>query len=420
LFGTVPALRATKLELTDALKDGRGSQSGATKSPLAKALVISQVTLSLVLLVGAGLFLKSLVNLNDVDTGFNKENVLRLQTDASSVGYKVDDPRLKALYRQIEERVSALPGVRAASYSSFTFHEGSWNTSVTVPGFDTDPNIDVKHNVVGDGYFATMQIPLLAGRTFGTEDTATSQRVGVISERMARTMFPKIDPIGHHYHIGGSSNPYDIEVIGIVKDVKFGNLQEAPETLDYIPYTQRTGYLSDFEVRYTGDFNAISTAVQQAIHSIDRSLPITQVTTLNEQVARSITNQRLVAQLSTFFGLLAVFLSCIGIYGLMSYVVSRRTHEIGIRMALGAARSDVRRLVMREIALLVGVGVVIGIPVTLGGGRLVSHMLFGLRGTDAVSLLIAIMILLAVGLIAGYLPARRAARVDPMVALRHE
>jgi predicted permease len=420
LFGTVPAFRATKLQLTDALKDGRGSQSGGTKSLLAKMLVVSQVTLSLVLLVGAGLFLRSLVNLTNVDTGFNKENVLRLQTDASSIGYKVDDPRLKALYQQIEERVSALPGVRAASYSSFTFGEGSWNTSVKVPGYDTDPNINVKHNVVGNGYFATMQIPLVAGRTFGSQDTATSQRVAVISERMARTMFPKGNPIGHRYHIGKSTNPYDVEVIGIVKDVKFGDLQEAPETLDYIPYMQRTQYLNDFEVRYTGDFNAVSTEVLQAIHSVDHNLPIMRVTTLDEQVARTITNQRLVAQLSTFFGLLAVFLSCIGIYGLMSYVVSRRTHEIGIRMALGAARGDVRWLVMREIALLVGVGIVIGIPATLAGGRLVSHMLFGLRGTDALSLGMAVAILLAVGSIAGYLPARRASRVDPMVALRYE
>ena len=420
LFGTAPALRATKLQLTDALKDGRDTEGAGTKSRLAKVLVISQVTLSLVLLVGAGLFLRSLVNLTNVDTGFNKENVLRLQTDASSIGYKFDDPRLKALYRQIEERVGALPGVRAASYSSFTFGEGSWNTSVTVPGYDTDPNVDVKHNVVGNGYFATMQIPLIAGRTFGTEDTATSQRVAVISERMARTMFPKVDPIGHQYHIGSSSNPYQVEVIGIVKDVKFGNLQEAPETLDYIPYTQRSGYLDDFEVRYTGDFNATSAAVQQAIHSVDHNLPITRVTTLDEQVVRTITNQKLVAQLSTFFGLLAVFLSCIGIYGLMSYVVSRRTHEIGIRMALGAARGDVRLLMMREIALLVGVGVLIGIPATLVGGHLISHMLFGLGGTDALSLGVAVAILLAVGSIAGYLPARRASRLDPMVALRHE
>jgi predicted permease len=420
LFGTIPAIRATRLQLTDALKDGRGSQGTATKSPLAKALVVSQVTLSLVLLVGAGLFLRSLVNLSNVDTGFNKENVLRLQTSASSVGYKENDPRLTALYQQIEERVSALPGVRAASYSSFTFHEGSWNTYVSVPGRITDKDVDVEHNVVGNGYFDTMQIPLIAGRTFGPQDTATSQRVGVISERMARTMFPPGNPIGGHYHIGSPDNPYEIEVIGIVKDVKFNSLQEDPATLDYIPYTQRHQYLDDFEVRYSGDFNTIAASVKQAIHSMDRNLPITRITTLDEQVGRSFTDQKLVAELSTFFGLLAVFLSCIGIYGLMSYVVSQRTHEIGIRMALGAPRSSVRTMVMREIALLVAVGVAIGIPITIASGRMVSHMLFGLKGADGASLVTAIVVLLAVGLLAGYLPARRASRVDPMIALRYE
>ncbi len=208
---------------------------------------------------------------------------------------------------------------------------------------------------------------LLAGRNFGPQDTATSEKVAIISERMARTLFPPGNPIGHHYLIGNPENKNDREVIGIVKDVKFGDLQEDPETLDYIPYTQRTDYLSDFEVRYTGDFSAISSAVQRTIHDVSHTLPITRVTTLDEQVARSITDQRLVAQLSTFFGLLAVFLCCIGIYGLMAYMVARRTNEIGIRMALGAERSTVRWLVMREVLVLVAIGVGIGVPVAWAG-----------------------------------------------------
>ena len=420
LFGTIPAFRATRLQLTDQLQSGRSPQGAGSKSPLARILVVSQVALSLVLMVGAGLFLRSLINMTNIDTGFNRENVLRLQVDASSAGYKEDDPRLPALYQQIEQRVSALPGVRAASFSYFTFHEGSWNGYVIVPGMPVNHDLDVKHNVVGTGYFDTMQIPLVAGRTFGSQDTATSQRVAVISEHMARTLFPAGSPIGHNYHIGHPSNPYEVQVIGIVKDVKFGDLAETQEDIDYIPYTQRHQYLGDFEVRYTGGLAPISAAVQQAIHSIDRSLPITGVTTLDEQVARSITNQRLVAQLSTFFGLLAVFLSAIGIYGLMSYVVSRRTNEIGIRMALGAARSNVRNLVLREIALLVAIGIAIGIPAALAGDRLVSKMLYGLHGSDPLSLAAATLLLLAVALLAGYLPARRAARVDPMVALRYE
>jgi predicted permease len=421
LFGTIPAFRATRLQLTDALRDGRGSAGAGTRNPLAKALVISQVALSLVLMVGAGLFLRSLVNLNNVDPGFNKQNVLRLQIDSHTAGFKFGDARVNDLYQQIEDRVSALPGVQAASFSAFTFHEGSWNGFVVVPGMPVNHELDVKHNVVGNGYFKTMQIPLVAGRTFGPQDTATSQRVAIISEHMAKTLFPPgVNPIGLSYHIGGPDSPFAEQVIGIVKDVKFGDLQEETETLDYLPYTQRIYDFGDFEVRYTGDFNVVSTEVQQAIHSVHRTLPITRVTTLDQQVSRSITNQRLVAQLSTFFGLLAVFLSCIGIYGLMSYVVSRRTNEIGIRMALGAARSNVSWLVMREIVLLVAIGIAIGIPVTLAGNRLVANMLYGLKGTDPVSLAAAVLLLLLVATFAGYFPARRASRVDPMVALRYE
>ena len=420
IFGTVPAFRATRLQLTDTLKAGRSPQGTSGKNPLARTLVITQISLSLVLMVGAGLFLRSLVNLDNVDTGFNKQNVLRMFIDASSAGYKEDGPRLPALYQQIEQRASALPGVRAASFSWFTFHEGSWNGFIVVPGMPVNHALDIKHNVVGNGYFDTMQIPLIAGRTFGTQDTATSQRVAVISEHMAKTLFPTGNPIGHSYHIGGDGSPFNEEVIGIVKDVKFGDLQEDPETLDYLPYTQRQVFLNDFEVRYTGNVAAVSTAVQQAIHAVDRNLPITDVTTLDEQVARSITNQRLVAQLSTFFGLLAVFLSSIGIYGLMSYIVSRRTNEIGIRMALGAARSNVRSLILREIAILVAIGITIGIPAALLADLYVTHMLYGLRGTDPLSLAAATIVLLAVALLAGYIPAQRASKVDPMVALRYE
>ena len=422
LFGTIPALRAIRLELTSALKDGRGTTGSRTRSPLARVLVISQVAFSLVLVAGAGLFLRTLINLTRVDTGFNKDNVLRLQVDASSAGY-TGGPPLRSLHQQIEARVGALRGVRAASFSASTFHEGTWDTSVFTASDPPEQINDVMHNTVGNGYFATMQISLLAGRTFSAQDTPTSPKVAVISERMARTLFPKGSPIGRHYGYGDPKNANGLEVIGVVKDVKFHDLGESPQEgmLDYLADAQGDGgYLNDFEVRYTGDFGAIAAAVQHTIHSIDHNLPISNVTTLDEQVARSYTDQRLVAQLSTFFGLLAVFLSAIGIYGLMSYVVSRRTNEIGIRMALGADRMHVRWLVMREVLLMVAIGLAIGVPIVLLSSRLVSSMLFGLQANDPISMLATVFVMLLIAALAGYLPAHRASRVDPMVALRYE
>ncbi len=419
LFGTIPALRATRTNLTESLSDAR-SQTATTKGPLARVLVVSQVALSLVLLTGAGLFVRSLINLMNVDAGFNRENVIRLHVDPSSVGYK-QDTRLTSMYRQIEERASAIPGVRAASFSLFTFNEGTWNNPIWVQGYlDGHRDIDAHHNVVGTDYFTTMGIPLLEGRTFGPQDTATSPKVGVIGETMARTLFPKGSPIGQRYGHANAKNAGDIEVIGVVKDVKYNSLSEDAQPGDYLPYTQETRYLSDFEVRYTGDAGSVIAGIRQAIHDVDHNMPISDVTTLDQHVSRSVTNQKLVAQLSAFFGLLALFLSCIGIYGLMSYLVTRRINEIGLRIALGAGRSRVLWLVLREVLLLAVAGVAIGIPVSLAGDRFVSSMLFGLHGVDAAGLLGAVGLLMTVAAIAGYLPARRASLIDPMVALRYE
>jgi predicted permease len=423
LFGILPALRATRLQLVESLKSGRGASSAAGRTPLAKILVVSQVALSLVLMVGACLFLRTLVNLNHVDTGFDKENVLRLSIDSAITGYHGEDPRLKALFKQIEERINALPGVQAASFSAFTFDEGSWNSAIRVPGMPVNRKVNVSHNIIGDAYFKAMQIPIVAGRSFGPQDTATSQKVAIISESVARNLFPTGSPIGRTYFLGtddGVDAPLSEQVIGVARDVKFGGLTETVSYIDYLPYTQREWGFGNLQVRYTGDFGAISSEVQQAIHAVDRRLPISHIMTLDEQVARSFTNQTMIAELSAFFALVAVFLSCIGLYGLMSYLVGRRTGEIGIRMALGANRSEVAWKVMREIGILVFAGIVIGVPVTLSGIRLVRNMLYGLSGTDPFSLAAAITLLLFAGLAAGYLPARRASRVDPVVALRDE
>jgi predicted permease len=418
IFGTVPALSATRLQLTDTLKASRNSNNSSSKNRLAQALIVAQVSLSLVLMIGAGLFLRSLVNLSNADTGFNKQNVLRLQIDSSAI---TGEANQNALFHQIEDRVSALPNVRAASFSTFTFgSEGSSSSPVLTDRIGLEQNIEASHNNIGNGYFAAMGIPLIAGRNFSASDTSTSPHVAILSQHMAKILFPFDNPIGRRYYLDSKEPQNGVEVIGIVKDVKRSGVTQGPRVIDYLPYTQYPWGFGNFQARYIGDFAAMATAVQQTIHSIDRTIPISDVTTLDEQVARSYTNQTLVAQLSTLFGLLAVFLSAIGIYGLMSYTVGRRTNEIGIRMALGAPRSNVSWLVMREIALLVAIGTAIGIPAALAGDRLVANMLFGVKTTDPAALLAAVALLFTVAVSAGYFPARRAARVDPMEALRYD
>jgi predicted permease len=423
LFGTLPALRATRLELTASLKSGSGASSTRSRNPLAKGLVISQVALSLLLMTGACLFVRTLVNLSRVDTGFNKENVLRLDIDSDVTGYKDDNARMALLFKQIEERVGVLPGIKAASFSAFTFDEGSWNTKIVVPGIPFNPRVNVMHNIVGNEYFKVMQIPLLAGREFGTQDTATSGAVAIISEGMARSLFPAGQVIGRTYSLGNPNNtdsPDVKTIIGIAKDVKASDLVGPPDYVDYLPYTQREWGFGDFEVRYEGDFGAIAREVRDAIHSVDRRLPIMNLESLDQQVASSYSDQTTVAKLSGFFAFVAVFLSCIGLYGLMSYLVGRQTNEIGIRMALGARRAQVGWRVMREIALLVMAGIAVGLPLTLAGTRLVATMLYGLKGSDPLSLSAAVGLLLIAGLVAGYLPARRAAQINPVVAIRYE
>ncbi len=239
---------------------------------------------------------------------------------------------------------------------------------------------------------------------------------------MARNLFPAGSPIGRTYYFTGSDDKPDPPrlVIGVAKDVKFGDLEKPAGYIDYLPYSQAEWGFGDFEVRYSGDFSAISNEVQAAIHAVDRRLPISHVTTLDQQVARYYNDQTVIAELSSFFALVAVFLSCIGLYGLMSYLVGRRTGEIGIRMALGAGRGEVAWRVMREIGVLVLAGIVIGLPVTLSCIRLVRNMLYGLTGTDPLSLTAAIALLIFAGLAAGYLPARRASHINPVAALRDE
>ena len=424
LFGIAPALRATRVELTCALKEGKGSVGARSRRTMANALIVSQVALSLVLLIGAGLFLRTIVNLENAPTGFNKDNVLLF--GIGPTGYKTD-ARLVNLYQSIEQRIEAEPGVRGASVSFFTFNEGEWDDAVVPFGNSPAPGIenDVVENVVGQGYFATMGIPLLEGRVFGPQDTANSTKVAVINETMARNYFPGVSPIGQRFAIEDEADPSKhggpIEVVGVVKDAKYFSPGERRHAAAYYPYTQNINvFYYDLSVRYSGNARPIVAEVRQAVHDVDPRVLVTYQSTLSEKVDRSIAPQSLVSRLSTFFGLLAAFLACIGIYGVMSYAVSRRTREIGIRMAIGAGRGDVLRMVMREVGFLVGIGLAVGIPAALAADRWATSLLFGLKPTDPLTLAGATTLLLAVALFAGYLPARRATKVDPMVALRYE
>ena len=422
LFGVAPALRATRFELTSSLKDGRSATSSRARSPLARALLVSQIALSLALLAGTGLFLRTLMNLAAVDTGFDKQNVLVFDLDFYAGGYK-PDARLDNLFKQIEGRVDSVHGVSSSSFSMFTFNQGEWSDSVTLEGIaPTSQNTgEVLFNRVGPGFFSTMGLPVLAGRSFGSQDTPHSPRVAVINETMARQFFPGQSPLGHRFRILDDADQRDsFEIIGVVKNAKYQALREQPEAAAYSVSSQDITYLPNFAVRFSGDAAQVIPAVRRAIQEVANDVPIGRVTTLAEQVDDSIQTQRLVARLTAFFGVLAVFLVCIGTYGLMSYSVARRTNEIGVRMALGAERANILAMILREGLLLTALGLLIGLVASLGLTRLLSAFLFGVRPGDPLTFGAATMLLVAVTLAACYVPARRAMRVDPMIALRHE
>jgi predicted permease len=421
IFGMAPAIRATKFDLTPALKDGRGD-SAMTRSLLGKAIVVSQVALSLLVLVGAGLFVRTLINLRNVDTGFNHQNVILFQPASDAVGYKEDDPRLTDLYREVEEKVSAIPGVRAASFSLFSFNQGAWTSPISIPGGAQPAGGTpvILNNVVGRGFFTAMNLPLILGRPFSPQDTKTSPKVAVISQELSRRIFPDTSPLGKRFRWGTSGEGDEFEVIGVVKDAKYRNLFERPQPMAYYPYSQQNGYLGNFEVGFSGEPGAIVSAVRQAIKDVNRNLPIAEAAMFSEQVDRSLVQQKLIARLSSIFSLLALLLAAIGLYGVISYSVTQRTREIGIRMALGAERRNVLRLVLGQGAKLTLIGVLAGLGASWAMTRWIESLLFGVSPTDRATFVMVAMLLIVVALLACYIPARRAAKVDPMVALRCE
>jgi predicted permease len=422
LFGLAPAMTATRVNVSAALKDSSRSVAGS-RNRLGKSLLIIQVAISLVLLVGAGLFLRTLHNLRRVDVGFNPRNLALFRVNPRLNGY--DDARMAALYAQILDRLRTVPGVRSAALSHVALLSGSENTtSMFVEGrtYARDPrdlHDEIYRLVVSPNFFDVMQMPLVAGRAFTDHDAGAAPKVAVINEAAARSYFPGINPIGQRF---GQSveTASQLEVVGVLHDVRYDSLRNpAPPTM-YVPYTQSVVAAPTFEVRTARDPNGAIAGIRDAIRQIDPRLPLTNVTTQADQIDGRFQQEKLFAQAYALFGGLAVVIASVGLFGLMSYNVARRTNEIGIRMALGARRSNVIGLVMGESMTLVIAGVGIGLAIAVAAGGLVASLLFGLAATDVLTFLAAIAVMVIVSALAGYLPARRAASVDPLIALRAE
>jgi predicted permease len=426
LFGIVPAFRATGLEFTPALKDGGGSSS-TTRGVLARSLIVGQVALSVVLLVVAGLFVRSLINLSDVDTGFDKHNVLVFSLDSSTANLPrgtPDEIHSVQLQEQIEDRVQTVPGVQSDSFALFTFNEGAWGDQVLFQGVPRTPENgqEVLFNNVGNGFFSTMGVPLIDGRTFNAHDTQGSPQVAVINETMARRFFPHGLAVGRRFGMGTPDHPDEIEVVGVVKDAKYTELDEGTLMAAYFPCTQKPGFYGNLIVRFGAGANRqeIISRTRSSIAKINPNILVNSVGSLEEQVDDSIATQSLIARLSGFFGVLAVFLACIGVYGVLSYSVALRTSELGIRFALGAQSRTVLWMVLRECILLLVLGLSIGVPVALSSTRIVKSLLYELSPLDPMAISIAVAIITVMTIAAAWLPAWRATKIDPMRALRGE
>ncbi|MDP9121926.1 MAG: ABC transporter permease, partial [Acidobacteriota bacterium] len=426
-------LQATRVDLVTGLKEGGRSVGGGGgggrrrgwrgRLHLGRALVVAQIGLSLLLLVGAGLFVRSLQNLAAVETGFARDHLLMVSMNSRVLPY--DKPHLLRLYERLVTRVEAIPGVRSASLSIYGLLSGSVRTSnVVVPG--RDPRAqgeDVQRLLVTPRYLETVGMHLLAGRDFTPSDREGASKVAIVNESMARRYFPgKTEgALGRRFGFGDVANSHDLEIVGVVRDARYNDLRETPPPMTYLPVAQDVDTLRDLEVRtVSADTGPVAAVLRRAIAEVEPNLPVTRIVTIGEQIDRSLAQERAIARLTGFFGLLSLLLAAIGLYGVVSYNVARRTNEIGLRMALGARRGTVLGLILREITQLLLLGVVAGLAASLVAIRLASHQLFGLSAYDPATLLMAAFLMTLVALFAGFLPARRAAGTDPMAALRYE
>ncbi|MGA8599662.1 MAG: ABC transporter permease [Bryobacteraceae bacterium] len=419
IFGSVPAMQMTRVDAGPSLKEGKGLARTQSNSRLGQILVAAQVALAFFLVIGAGLFVTTLAKLEQTNTGFDKDRVLLLRLDSDSLNAK--GPALVALYRRLEARIQALPGVEAASFSFINFDEGHWMTPVWRQGgpFTEANAMSFSGNRVGAQYFDVLGIPLVAGRGFRPQDTPQSPPIAVVNETFARRLFPNVSPLGRQFAFSEHDH---WEIVGVVKDAKYESVREAPVGMFYFYNGQDSGMdgYNELVVRAQGRPEALIGEIRGAVSAENPNLAISHVTTLAESVDHSLGEEKLLAKLAGFFGLLALLLASIGLYGMIAYSVARRTNEIGIRMALGARPANILRAVLRESLGVVLFGLAIGLPAALACGGLVSSQLYDVKASDPATIAGAAIVLLLTALAASFLPARRAALIDPLVALREE
>ncbi|MBI3404936.1 MAG: ABC transporter permease [Acidobacteria bacterium] len=424
LFGLVPALQATRPRLVLALKDqSAGAGAGVSHARFRRAMVVAQVALSLVLLVAAGLFTRSLYNLVHFDPGFQSQNLLTFSVNPRLAGYAPE--RSLNFYNELHGRLSALPGVKSvAAVETLPISNSHSGANVTVEGYQAgvDEETNVEYNTVSPDTFITLGIPLLAGREFTDADGPGAPKVVIVNESFAKHFIPNRNPIGMHMTFGAGNKVIpDREIIGVVRDNKHGSLKEKIKLFVYRPFAQEKDLSRmSFFLRTTQNESSLGPEIRKQVGALDSSMAVFDMKSMAAHIEESISNERLISILSSAFGILAVSLAALGLYGVIAFTVARRTSEFGIRIALGASPGNVLSLVMKEVGWLTGIGIVIGVPAALLLGSYVQTQLFGMQASDVAVFTAAVVIQGAVALVSGFVPARRATRVDPMLALRYE